>query len=118
MSDERRISVYDGKYEFVVNPGDHWAVSVLRHGEPWLVIQKGHKAVMQLVDTAIDARAEAKRYRTALRNVRSLATRMKKKLGRDADMIDVLDFMQEAPDHLLRFCEDAGIKAEILREEA
>lgn len=42
------IAVYDGKYTFQKHEGD-WRVHVLRHGEPWLVIEAGCNAVSQLM---------------------------------------------------------------------
>ena len=65
----REISVGHGKYTFRVPEGD-WRVHVLRHGEPWLVIEAGHNAVSALMaefDQAVERVAE--RTRNALRAV-------------------------------------------------
>jgi hypothetical protein len=52
---ERRISVYDGKYTFVLPPNDY-RVHVLRHGEPWVIIEQASNAVHSLVIESIDER--------------------------------------------------------------
>jgi hypothetical protein len=65
---------------------------------------------------AADALGDAKRKETALRNVRRVALQMKLKLVRDADLTELLDYITSVPDHLLRFCKDAGVEAQILRE--
>lgn len=56
MSNERRLDVYDRKYTFVLKHED-WRVHVLRHGEPWIVIENGCNAVRTLVFEAVDDRA-------------------------------------------------------------
>jgi hypothetical protein len=53
---ERRIDVDDGKYTFILKPGEY-RVHVLRHGEPWLVVEQGSKAIWSLVAELIDATA-------------------------------------------------------------
>lgn len=50
---ERRISVADGKYEFII-PSDDWRVHVLRYGEPWIKIESGHNAVAALMSELIE----------------------------------------------------------------
>jgi hypothetical protein len=53
---ERRIDVDDGKYTFILKAGEY-RVHVLRHNEPWLVIEQGTNAVWSLVAELIDAKA-------------------------------------------------------------
>jgi len=50
-----KLSVADGKYTFSVPDGD-WRVHVERGGEPWVVIEAGHKAVAALVMELEDLR--------------------------------------------------------------
>jgi hypothetical protein len=52
---ETRISVYDGKYTFVREEGDY-RVEILRHGEPWVIIEKGSNAINQLLEEFIELR--------------------------------------------------------------
>lgn len=54
MSTERRLTIDNGKYTFILPEGDY-RVHVLRHGEEWLVIEQGSKAIWSLVYDAIDA---------------------------------------------------------------
>lgn len=49
------VTVCDGKYRFYLKPGDY-RVHVDRHGEPWLSIEQGHKAVAALVDEVTELR--------------------------------------------------------------
>lgn len=46
--DGTKIAVEDGKYTFVFGPDDY-RVHVLRFGEPWMVIERGGKAVLALM---------------------------------------------------------------------
>lgn len=48
-----RVKVENGKYTFEVHAD---GVHVLRHGEPWLVIARGSKALIALVHELCDAR--------------------------------------------------------------
>lgn len=54
MSSDRRLTIDHGKYTFILPEGDY-RVHMLRHGEPWLVIEQGSKAIWSLVYDAIDA---------------------------------------------------------------
>lgn len=56
MSNEYRFSVEDGKYTFV-KPANDYRVHVLRHGDPWIIIENGCKAVFSLLYDAISDRA-------------------------------------------------------------
>jgi len=47
-TDNTIVSCSGGKYTFILEEGD-WRVRVDRHGEPWLKIEQGHKAVSNLV---------------------------------------------------------------------
>ncbi len=47
-----KIRVSDGKYEFQMF-GDDYRIYVLRYGEPWLIIEQGHKAISSLVLEAL-----------------------------------------------------------------
>lgn len=53
-----------GRYTFQVAEGG-WAIDVLRHGEPWLTIEDGHKAVMSLMS---ELREDRSLVEQALRN--------------------------------------------------
>lgn len=55
MTTERRISVCDGKYTFVL-PLNDYRVHVLRQGDPWIVIEQGCNAIWSLVAETIDDR--------------------------------------------------------------
>lgn len=48
-----KVKVDNGKYEFCVEDG---IVSCTRHGEPWLVFEKGSKALVSLIFELIDLR--------------------------------------------------------------
>lgn len=45
---ERRIKVLDGKYEFVDVMSES-RIDILRHGQPWLTIEKGARAIAALM---------------------------------------------------------------------
>lgn len=53
---EIRVPADNGKFTFVLKPGNPY-VEVLRHGEPWLVIEQGCNAVWSLVYEMNDTRA-------------------------------------------------------------
>jgi hypothetical protein len=55
MPYERRVTVDGGKYTFFVPEGD-WKIHVLRHGEPWVVLETASKAIWSLIAELIDAR--------------------------------------------------------------
>lgn len=42
------IPVEGGKYTFIV-PKEDWRVFILRSGKPWLMVEKGHKALTSLL---------------------------------------------------------------------
>lgn len=48
MSEQLKITVLDGKYTFQTIPGDY-RIECLRYGEPWLVFEAGHKAILALM---------------------------------------------------------------------
>lgn len=48
------VVVDDGKYEFQAVQGDY-RIHVLRHGEPWLQIEEGHKAILSLMYALAEA---------------------------------------------------------------
>lgn len=52
-----RISVAGGKYTFFVPEGDY-RVHVHRHGEEWLRIEEGHKAILALMAELEEERAK------------------------------------------------------------
>lgn len=41
----------DGKYTFQLHE-DGWSIEVLRHREPWITIQQGHRAIFALMQHA------------------------------------------------------------------
>lgn len=49
------IAVGDGKYTFSIPEGDY-RIHALRHGEPWLVISEGSKALFCALSELADAR--------------------------------------------------------------
>jgi hypothetical protein len=55
MSNEYRLAIENGKYTFV-KPANDYRVHVLRHGEPWVVIEQGCNAVFSLLYDAISDR--------------------------------------------------------------
>jgi hypothetical protein len=55
MGYERRITVDGGKYTFFVPEGD-WKIHVLRHGEPWVILETASKAIWSLIAELCDAR--------------------------------------------------------------
>jgi len=42
------IPVSDGKYTFI-SYVDDWRIHCLRYGEPWMIFEKGHKAISSLM---------------------------------------------------------------------
>jgi len=42
------VKIDNGKYTFLVPDGDY-RVHVLRHGEPWLIIEQGCSAIQSLI---------------------------------------------------------------------
>jgi len=47
------IKVANDKYEFQYRVNDY-RIHVLRYGEPWLIIEKGHKAISALMDLVVE----------------------------------------------------------------
>lgn len=45
----------EGKYTFSIPEGDY-RIHVLRHGEPWLVIEQGSKAIASMLSELVDSR--------------------------------------------------------------
>ena len=43
------VTVDGGKYTFQ-QPMDDWKIHVLRHGEPWLIIESGSNAISSLLE--------------------------------------------------------------------
>ena len=46
--EELTVTVADGKYTFKTVPDDY-RIHVLRHGEPWIILDVGHKAILALM---------------------------------------------------------------------
>ncbi len=45
---ETCVTIENGKYTFKTMPGDY-RIHVLRHGEPWLILDQGSKAILALM---------------------------------------------------------------------
>lgn len=43
-----KITLNEGKYTFI-NYKDDWRIYCLRYGEPWVIFEKGHKAISALM---------------------------------------------------------------------
>jgi len=57
MNSETSVTIENGKYTFTTMPGDY-RIHVLRHGQPWLILDEGSKAILALMQ-------EVERARTA-----------------------------------------------------
>ena len=55
MEEELRVDVADGKYTFIYSQHD-WRIHIHRHGEPWIVLEQGHKAILPLMQELDDCR--------------------------------------------------------------
>lgn len=63
------IQVSGGKYTFEKHEGD-WRIHVLRHDEPWLIIEKGHNAISSLMSELGEARGALYEASAAISEVR------------------------------------------------
>ncbi len=60
-----KLSVSGNKYTFVTYDGDY-RIHVLRHSEPWLIIERGHNAIWALLHECIDAKEELARLKSMI----------------------------------------------------
>lgn len=60
-----RLPVDNGKYIFLMYSGD-WRIHVLRHEEPWLIIEKGYNAIFALLYECIEAKEELRKLKSKL----------------------------------------------------
>jgi len=66
------IEVCEGKYRFYLRKND-WRVFVQRHGQEWLTIEDGRRAVLALMMEVEDLREEVKELERNLQNERDEA---------------------------------------------
>ena len=101
-SDRPDISVCDGKYTFREPIGD-WRIHVLRHRDPWLIIEKGHRAIAALMAEHREALEESAAHKVLIG-----------KLGRIMlhDVSDAGEIVEKL-DQVTQYCKQ--LKAQVIK---
>ncbi len=92
MKQEHRVSVDNGKYTFVA-PAGHYAVSILRYGEPWHGPQEDASNALHSIMCELDA------SRVVLQAARRLADAFE---TAPIDLLEQINKLGDAPVGLVR----------------